>query len=36
MEKGLNSIAAQIGLTHNEATCLSEDGESMVQKAMMG
>ncbi len=36
MEKGLNCIAAQIGLTQDELTCLSEDGDSMMQMAMMG
>lgn len=36
MEKGLNCIAAQIGLTNEEVTCLSEEEDGMKRMAMMG
>jgi hypothetical protein len=36
MEKGLNCIAAQIGLTNEEVLCLSDEDNGMKQIAMMG
>lgn len=36
MKKGLNCIAAQIGLNDEEVTCLSNEGDGMRHMAMMG
>ncbi len=36
MKKGLNCIAAQIGLTDEEVTCVSQEGGEMKHMAMMG
>ncbi len=36
MKKGLNCIAAQIGLIDEEVNCLSEEGDAMKHMAMMG